>query len=71
MMTSEERKASRKEANHAYYAKNSVKWGTFYPPSTSSMLGTGNLGAHKLDTEDAEGAAVRAEMRRLGIRRGA
>lgn len=69
MKTIEERKESRKDANHAYYAKNSAKWGTFYPSSTSSMLGTGNLGAHKLDSHSEEGAAVRAEMKRLGIRR--
>lgn len=69
MKTHAERKASRIEARHAYYLKNSHKYGTVWKTTVASELGTGNLGAHKLDSHAEEGAAVRAEMKRLGIRR--
>lgn len=70
MLTPEERKVNRKEVNHAHYIKNSSKWGGFYPKSSAAEIGTGNLGAHRLDNHPAEMNAIRAELKRLGLRNG-
>lgn len=67
-MNTTQKKASRKEANHRYYIRNSSKWGEFYPKSISSQLGTGNLAAHKLVDENAELKAIHKELRRLGLK---
>ena len=69
MLTEDEKRTSRKEANHRYYMKNHTKWVAFYPKSTASELGTGNLVGHKLDDEKDEERAVYREFRRLGLRR--
>ena len=68
MLTDEEKKASRKEANHRYYMRKHTKWGAFYPKSTASELGTGNLVGHKLDDEKDEAEAIRRELTRLGLK---
>lgn len=66
--TEQQKKDARREVNHAYYTRNSTKWRTVYPKSTTSKLGTGNLGMHKLDDEYDEMRAVRAELIRLGLK---
>ncbi|MCK4500731.1 hypothetical protein KAU11_09535 [Candidatus Babeliales bacterium] len=68
MLTDEEKRTSRKEANHRYYMKNHTKWNVFYPSSVASQLGTGNLAGHKLDDEEDELAAIEREFRRLGLK---
>lgn len=68
MMTEAEKKESRRVRNHEYYMKNSSKWIEFYPRSTASQLGTGNLAQHKLDDEEDEHLAIRRELRRLGLK---
>ena len=67
MMTKTEKRTSRKEANHRYYMKNHTKWNAFYPATDAARTGTGNLGAHRLDNEKDEIAAIQREMRHLGI----
>ena len=69
MMTKAEKKASRKEANHAYYTANYGKWQDYYPKSAASQTGTGNLGAHMLEDENEELCVIEAEMKRLGLRK--
>lgn len=69
IMNEAEKKASRKEANHKYYVRNHTKWGDFYPKSTASQTGTGDLGSHKLDDEKAEWKAINKEMIHLGLRK--
>lgn len=70
MYTTVERKEARKETNHAYYVRNSGKWGKLYKKSVKGQTGTGNLGEHRNPDFVVEADLIRKELIYLGLRRG-
>lgn len=68
-LTPNEIKEHRREANHAYYTKNSQKWISHYRRSVKAQVGTGGLSAHRLPDFDDELKAIEKEMVRLGLRK--
>jgi len=66
------------EQMREYYRKNTHRWqagsagdpgGIYYRNrNPQEMLGTGSLGSHRLENSDEELAAIKKELRRIGLR---